>query len=134
MKRLKRISGAARAKLRRSAGETLAETLIAVMIAAIAVTMLAFMLSTSASLVRRSTESFDAYYAQNNALTTYSGTGQAGKAHLREGSLESVGSEVMLIAPAPGAIYDPDEGTGVACYVNGEAPAGTPVISYKYEP
>ncbi len=126
-KTLKRISGAAKAKLRRGAGETLAETLVAVLIAALAVTMLAFMLTTSADLVHRSKESFDAYYAQNNALTTYSGTGQAGKAHLREGNLESVGDEVYLILD--------DDGNGVsasvACYVNSKAPGSTPVISYK---
>ena len=127
-KTLKKISGAAAKKLRRSAGETLAETLIAVLIAALAVTMLAFMLTTSADLVRQSSKSFSDYYDKNNALTARSGSGDAtGAAHLRT----SGGAEVQLFLPDPGEAYG---GADVDCYVNSEAPAGTPVISYKYDP
>lgn len=119
MKRLKRISGAAMKKLRARAGETLAETLIAVLIAAVAVLMLAGMLSTSADMVHKSEAAFNDYYTANNALSTQSGTGATGKALLRDENDNSV----YLVGSAD---------ANVLFYVNNKAPNSTPVISYKY--
>ncbi len=122
MKKRKRTPGAVGAKLRSRAGETIAETLVAVLIAAIAVLMLAIMLTSSTDLVHRSSEAFARYYAENNALSTRGATGGAsGTAQLRDAS----SNPVYLVG---------DDDADVLYYVNGEAPGGTPVISYKYDP
>ena len=57
-------------KLRNRAGETIAETLVSVLIAAVALMMLAQMISATISMVKTSEEKVDAYYRANEALTT----------------------------------------------------------------
>lgn len=72
-------------KLRSRAGESIAETLVSVLIAAVALVMLAGMISTTLRLVEDSSKKIEAYYTANDALTklsvlenedvtTYSGT------------------------------------------------------------
>ncbi len=72
-------------KLRSRAGESIAETLVSVLIAAVALVMLAGMISTTVRLVEDSSKKIEAYYTANDALTklsdlenadvtTYSGT------------------------------------------------------------
>ena len=57
----------AKAKLRGQIGETIAETLIAVLISALAMMMLAGSISTATRLILRSKEKMQQYY-QNNAV------------------------------------------------------------------
>jgi Tfp pilus assembly protein PilV len=59
-------------KLRSQAGETLAETLITVLIIAVAMTMLAGMISATASMVKTSENKMKEYYQGSAALETFS--------------------------------------------------------------
>ena len=55
-------------KLRSRKGESLAEVLISTLIAAVALVMLASMITTSARLIRNSQEKMTAYYGKDSAL------------------------------------------------------------------
>ena len=57
-------------KLRGRSGESIAETLIAVLIAAVALMMLAGMLSATTNTVQRSSAALESYYAENENLET----------------------------------------------------------------
>ena len=67
MKRCKR-------KLRSRAGETLTETLAALLVAVIALAILAGMIMSSSNLIRNSRSRFDSYYEENNALSSLENT------------------------------------------------------------
>ena len=67
MKRCKR-------KLRSRAGETLTETLVALLVAVIALAILAGMIMSSSNLIRNSRTRFDSYYEGNNALSSLENT------------------------------------------------------------
>ena len=60
-------------KLRSQAGESIAETLIAVLVIAVALTMLAAMITATANMVKTSEKTMDEYYTENAALETLSG-------------------------------------------------------------
>lgn len=60
-------------KLRNQAGETLAETLITVLIIAVAMMMLAGMISATASMVKTSETKMNEYYQGSEVLETFSG-------------------------------------------------------------
>ena len=57
-------------KLKSDAGESIAEVLIALLIAALALTMLASVISTSARMITQSKEKLEKYYAANEELNT----------------------------------------------------------------
>ena len=59
-------------KLQSQIGETLAETLITVLIIAVAMTMLAGMISATASMVKTSEKKMDEYYQTSKNLETFS--------------------------------------------------------------
>jgi hypothetical protein len=64
-------------KLKSTAGESIAEVLIALLIAALALTMLASVISTSARIITSSKAAMNAYYQKRNGLdagTSTSGT------------------------------------------------------------
>lgn len=61
-------------KLRRRAGESIAETLIALLISALALTMLAGAISTVGGIVNTSNQKMKEYYADDEAMAQYSGT------------------------------------------------------------
>lgn len=58
-------------KLRSTAGESLAETLLAVLVIAVAAIVLATMISSTASMIKRSEAKMDEYYKQNEILETF---------------------------------------------------------------
>ena len=60
-------------KLRSQTGESIAETLIAVLVIAVALTMLAAMITATANMVKKSEKKMDEYYTANAALETLSG-------------------------------------------------------------
>lgn len=64
------MNGRLKAKLRGQSGETIAETLIALLISALALTMLAGAIGAAARVVTRSENKMQAYYQANNALAT----------------------------------------------------------------
>ena len=61
-------------KLRSSAGESISETLVALLIASLALVMLAGMISSTVSMVSRSEKTMEEYYAANDILETGSGS------------------------------------------------------------
>lgn len=66
------MTGAIR-KIRNRAGETIAETLIALLIAALALVMLAAAISTVSGIITRSSDKIDKYYDENENLVKGSG-------------------------------------------------------------
>lgn len=62
-----------RKKLNSQAGETITEVLVSLLIAALALTMLAGMISSTVSLVTRSKETMNRYYEGNAKLEQHSG-------------------------------------------------------------
>lgn len=59
-----------RKKLQSRIGESLAETLVAVLVIALALTMLAGMITATANMVTRSKETMNTYYEANTKLET----------------------------------------------------------------
>ena len=57
-------------KLKSDVGESIAEVLIALLIAALALTMLASVISTSARMISQSKDKLENYYAANEELNT----------------------------------------------------------------
>lgn len=76
---------AAAARLRSRGGDSIAEVLVALLISAVALVMLASMISASASLIERSKATMAQYYAVNNALTLQA-DGDDALAEVKEGS------------------------------------------------
>ena len=123
MNRIKTILRSARKKLGSRAGESIAETLVALLISAVAILMLASMITTSSDLIHRSTKAFDDYYAANNVLTDRAADAKTGTTSV---SLQSSGSAVALV----GNTTD-DASISVDYYSNASAPSSKPVIAYK---
>ncbi len=76
-----------RKKLKSPAGETLTETLVALLIAALALTMLAGAIASSFGVIQRGREKLDQYYTANEAadgVVKMSGDGTAGKVTLTD--------------------------------------------------
>ena len=67
-KRLTAVVPKSIARLRSKAGESLAEVLIALLIAALALTMLASVINTTARIIRQSKASMTAYYTKESAF------------------------------------------------------------------
>ena len=61
-------------KLRGNAGESLAETLIAVLIIAVALTMLASMITSTSNLIKKGEETLNKYYTESEKLETFTGS------------------------------------------------------------
>ncbi len=55
-------------KIKSCSGESIAETLVALLISAISLTMLASMISTTVSIVKQSEKKMEAYYTENTRL------------------------------------------------------------------
>ena len=84
-------------KIRSSSGESIAETMVAVLIAAFALLMLAAMIRTSSRLITQSGQKMSEYYAENNEVAE------------QTGSEASIG-ELTVTIQASGS-SDTDEGT-----------------------
>ena len=82
MKRLKTLLSSIGKKLKSRGGESLTEVLVSVLISAVALTMLASMISASTGMVKQSREKLDDYYTNNNGLVnglvTRTGTSVSG--------------------------------------------------------
>ncbi len=63
-----------RRKIQSNTGESIAETLVAVLLIALALTMLAAMISSTANMVKTSETKMNEYYEKNAALETFSST------------------------------------------------------------
>jgi len=72
---MKKLKSSLSKKLKGNAGESLAEVLIALLIAALALTMLASVITTAARTITRSKQQMEAYYAANEWLTAHASSG-----------------------------------------------------------
>ena len=99
---------------RAQAGETLVETLVALLIAALSLTMLAATIMVSANMIRTSKQRLIDYYAKNNELEDITVTAESPTAtlQLKEGANEVNSYTVIYVQ-------------------NDEAPASVRVIAYK---
>ncbi len=68
---MKRLRASLSNKLKGNAGESIAEVLIALLIAALALTMLASVISAAAKMITESKEKVSQYYAANDNLTAH---------------------------------------------------------------
>ncbi len=68
---MKKLKSSLSKKLKGNAGESLAEVLIALLIAALALTMLASVITTAAKTITQSKKQMDAYYAANEWLSAH---------------------------------------------------------------
>ena len=62
-------------KLRSRAGETISETMISVLVAALATVMLAGAVSAASNNIAKSRDKMDTYYSENETLVMMSGSG-----------------------------------------------------------
>ena len=70
---MKKLKNQIAEKLKRKSGETLAEVLIALLIAALALTMLASTIASSSKMITQSKQKMESYYAANDSLAEKSG-------------------------------------------------------------
>ena len=73
-------------KLRSQLGETIGETLVSLLIGALALTMLAGAVTTAGRLVKDSRNNLDSYYSQRDVLTEMSSSGTVGDMILSDSS------------------------------------------------
>ena len=122
MKNLKKCIAA---KLKSAAGESLAEVLIALLIAAMAMAMLATAISSTARIVTRSKTAMKEYYDGNNALEAAS----SGNEYTEVIGLTIVFDGVWLTDPE--GPDDDSESFDVSGFWNKKSGEKVPVISYK---
>ena len=102
-------------------GETLIETLAAVLLSSLAMLVLATMILTSSKMTDSSSKQLDKYYAANNTLSA----GGDGDTEPKKGtvSLQDGGGDPLAFGPEEVTV-------AVDCYENAEA-GKVPVLSYK---
>lgn len=116
-------------KLRSRTGESIAETLVALLIGSVALVMLAGMITTSAHLITKSKTLMETYYNNNKSLETKPDTSSGSLDITIQQDPVDVGtpsSSTTLKTPLPGTI-------SVKKYEN-DTIAGKSVISYKDTP
>ena len=102
-----------------SRGETIAETLIALLISSVGLMMLASMIAAGARLISESRQKYAAYYEKNNIVAEQADDGAA-----------------MTVTISPAAVGDADTIKTTEVEVIGfrnETMERTPVISYRSE-
>lgn len=102
-----------RKKLRSQRGDSLSETLVALLVGCLALVMLAGAITTSASLVTRSREKMQEYYAANNAIVS-------------GGSAEGVTSGTVTVTISGGV----SQNLGTYSYRANNTVGGKTVIAY----
>lgn len=83
--------------LRSQVGESIAETLVAVLVIAVALTMLAAMISATTSIVKTSEEKMDDYYKANAALETLDTNVEPLTISIKEGDAEVQSISVVSV-------------------------------------
>ena len=100
-------------KLKGQSGETLTETLVALLIAALALTMLAGMISSTTRIVTQSKATMKTYYEENNQVAK---------------QVAPEASATIILAPNVG--MDGAKDYSVSVYLNNTL-GNTPVVSYR---
>ena len=116
-------------KLKSSRGEALAETLAALLIAALALTMLAAAISSTGKILQNSQRKLEAYYRENDKLSAQ-----------EEGDAEADAIRIVLMLSSPAAgqgnytggevFLTGDRRAGVRYYVNDILGEEKKVIAY----
>lgn len=101
-------------KLRSKAGETITETLVALLIAALALTMLAGAISSAATIIKHNRTVFNEYYSENEKLMRMSSTSEKATVTITDKN-GNAGSNSFTV--------------GVDTYTNSRL--STPVTAYK---
>ncbi len=83
---MKKLKSSLSKKLKGNAGESLAEVLIALLIAALALTMLASVINTTARIIRQSKASMTDYYTKESALSNISSGDSSMTISIKSGS------------------------------------------------
>lgn len=139
---MKKLNSKLAAKLKNSRGESMAEVLIALLIAALALTMLASVISTSSRIITQTKEKMKLYYEENDKLSVQGASSNTMELTITVSSSTyttvSEGEEVHLQTQHPSADksaynthlnYGASEET-VLYYVNDKL-GGTKVISFR---
>lgn len=110
-----------RAKLQSRAGESISETLVAMLVAALALTMLAGAITTSRDIIMRTRERLDVYYTAANQLAAH-----------QTGEIVS-GSAAVQIREDASQITFVNENNGVVnvTYYKNQEFEKTPVVAYE---
>ena len=80
-------------RLRSRAGESITETLVALLIAALALTMLAGAVSSAGQIVMRSRDKLNSYYEEAVSVVEMSGSGTSGSVKITGSSIAPAGEE-----------------------------------------
>lgn len=123
MKESSTVIKAANKKLRSRAGESIAETLVALLISALALVLLAGAITASTRIVRNSRAKLDEYYNKNETVAGMpAGSGTTANVYIKDG--DSISSN--NIATVPVRCYENDTFSSdkvVAYRINESAPA-----------
>lgn len=121
------------AKLKSNAGESLGEVLIALLIAALAMTMLASVISSASRILTNSHKAIDEYYEANDVIANQ--TADPSKTMSIKLTLKSPGSGQGSYPAGEVFLNGGDLSTGlkvqVGLYVNDKAGNDKKVVSYK---
>lgn len=107
-------------KLKNRKGESIGEVLVSLLIAALALVMLASMITSSSRMIQASKVKIQEYYVANNALETRTGT--------------TSGSGTISVKVGAASVkfnVNDTAGPSVSYFKNAKAPSGTQVVSYK---
>ena len=110
-----------RRKIQSNTGESIAETLVAVLLIALALTMLAAMISSTANMVKTSETKMNEYYKANAALETFAA------------SVEPIDVAITVTNSSGVASSAEIESPKVDCISN-NAFSKTPVVAYRLHP
>lgn len=102
-----------RRKLKSRRGESLAEVLVAVLVAAIAITMFVGMVSAAIRVTKKNRDALDSYYKRNNLLVQYSDGGGA-----VAGVTSERGTVTLEGALKKEGVPENVEGVSVTYYIN----------------
>lgn len=117
---MKAASARLRAKLNNTAGETITEVLVGLIIAALALTMLAAMITSSTRLLQNSESFFQGYVSEENNLAVQSGSVSAGSGTVKV----SNGTNDVKLTDGSGSTIE------VLYFVN-DSKSTQPVVSYR---
>ena len=95
-------------KIKSNSGESIAETLVAVLIAAVGLLMLAGTINTASNLITKSQNTLNTYYKANNRIETRTTGDKVTKAEGTDGSLlvETLSSETLSSETIKVTLYD----------------------------
>lgn len=113
------MNGRVKKKLFSQAGETIAETLIALLVSALALVMLAGAIGTAARIISQSETKMQQYYQANNTLAS-PGTGEEGKK----------GTATIGFTKSGGSIKLVDTDSFSVKYTKNDEISSKPVVAY----